>query len=1281
MPGLSQLKQFNQDLLAIGDETRRRAFLGERPVLVPIPKSVVDKDDSDDFVLGMPEFDEDGNIKVETPPEDDDFSDITGIVSDAPASVAESSNNVSNSLDAPDLTSLLNPVIDTSGGNNDIPDLSQFAEPELEEEIEDEPEEEASIADLSLDDLLKSTGFEMDNPAEEDFDFMTQEPEPEPEPVLVKEPEPEREIVGAPNLDFLMDNDVADDKTQNVEDESPVANDTDFEFLNDLETPAEPPKKEEPKEQETPQESEPPIQPIENFSLDDDLKVEPVKTVNLSTEPAGENFTFDDSDFEYDGDAIDLTASLPDDVAERDVDENVEQPQAAAEETGDFGLPGLDELDDIGDAGDFELDSGDEIPAEEDEGTAEEFSDAINNSSTSLLDSDDLDSSLDNLNFDIGDAAANTSDEFGLGEMPAETPSADDFSLDDISFDEPSADASPSAGEETADGGFDVDSLGDFGAEAEIPVSEQEMSSLAYEMEAPETTPASDSGLDFGMDSLSSDAPAETANFDVDSLLGDLGIDGDVSSNAGFADGVNSDAPLETFDTSEMEGMDFSIPATDAQLSGDTAGDANGEFEIAGYTDTDIAEDVRAKAPTVAAPQPTTKNKKSKKEEELPPDNTLTDEQYKKFLKNLSGYPLNVRIAIEDLLVKNEFTDDAEFEVVKKVLNKVPARQLAGHLEKMLDISISVPRDFERRSASEYEALKSSFQYQLKNRIIPIALVTILAGAVLFGLFQVGYRFVYKPLKANSLYKQGYTLIESNDYPQSEILFEEAVKYNLQKNWFYKYAQGYREHKQYDRAEKMYRNILYTFKHDKQAGLEYADMEVKDLANYEKAENILRREVLDYHVNDADALLALGDVFLEWATERDASKFEDAREQYASLIELYGQTNLYLSRMMRYFVRTDNLREVLQLKEHFIAQKKNPLSGPDWTEMSGYLLDKLFGPLSPSDEYLRRQIEDVREMLVRAVENDPDNPVAMYNMARYYIQLNNHTYAKAALQQALTAFKNATSLKQRDVYKHIDSFRLLGEQFVDEGEYLSAREIFTDGIALYQTAHDDSGLEGTSQIGELFADMGDIDYFVEGNNNNAYRNYVESVNLGNDTSAIRYKIGYIDYYRQDYDKALDSFLRSADGTAAGDDNLLLALGNTLSLRGNNYAAEGYYSRLMDQLEVERAQRDVLLPQIRSGDADFVELMMHAANNYGVSLYKLASQTGSSAQNAQAMVYLSLSMRAWDAMTRNQETLVRIGGSNLAEQNMSYMSRPISQFEPTIFTDLPRTLAGDEGLGR
>jgi tetratricopeptide (TPR) repeat protein len=1115
MPGLSQLKKFNSDILALGKEAELRASRGEKTSVIPIPKLIKDTDDSEDFVLGIPESAEDLSSSADEEASPDDFSDITG---SGKSSLQEGAAPAdSQKAGVPDVTELLNPLDlnDSSAGSSDVPDLSQFMEPPQVSEPEPEP---PSIADLSLDDLLSSSGFD---------ESSTEEVPPAMQDSVPQKDEP---VV---NSSSFAEPDVSADAFNEPETLEDVEQKSESATLEDV----------------GPEETEfrdPEEIPADEFQED--------------TERAPGD------DFDYAGQTLDMNTGLPDEVNETDAGKVSPEPEETRSAEGD--------------------------------------------SSSQGIHSDEK--------FDLPD--------------------------------------------------FDEDSIKEVSS-AEVPVENKTT-------QTEESAPLADSGdlnlPDIGMEEFNPD----TFDFNLDDT-------GTRKNPAVEETPPEESVPPEKFDTSDIAGLDFSIKDTDTKLADDEKSDfelgkgsdfkeENADFEIPGFSDTDtIKEDKngRIKLPT---PDFT-----GAAEGDKPGKNTLTDKQYKQFLSNLSDYPLNVRIAVENLLVRNEFTDDAQFEVIEKVLNKTPARQVASHLEKMLDISIPVPRDFERRTASEYEVYKSSLQYQLRNRIIPGLIFGILALLLVFGLFQAGKNFVYKPLKANKLYKEGYALLQSDEYPQSEMKFNDAVKYELQKKWFYRYARGYRSHKQYQRAEKMYRNILYCFNHDKPAGIEYAQMECDDLENYEKAEEIAKREVLDYHINDSDGILLLGDIYLAWGTEKDPLKLEDARKQYSSLVQLYGQTNLYMSRMMRYFIRTDNLREVLQLKERFYPKEKS-LNAQDWTELSGYLLDKLYGQLAPADEYLRTHIEDVKEMLVRAVEADPSNPVAYYNLSRYFVQMNNSSSAIQTLEQAIDTFKKAPSLHRRDTYKEIDSYRLLGEQYTKQKEYLKAQEKYTDGITLFTDEHDSSGLEGNGQIGRLYADAGDIDYFIHGNLDSAYDEYTTAVSTDYATPSLYYRIGYIDYGRGDYDKAVGSFIKvGADNPQ--DNHLLLAMGNTLSLRNDNYASQGYYERLIDNLDTERDQKGLLLPQVRADQAELVDLYLKASNNLGVTLYRLARRTGSSTLNAEAMVQLTTSMRAWDAMTRNQTTMVRLGGSNLAEQNMRYMSHSVPDYEPAIYTDIPRILGGEEEL--
>ena len=1273
MPGLSQLNQFKKDLLSLGDEITLRAARGEKPVDVSIPDTIEDKNDSEDFVLGMPEIEAEPEISQA----DEDLSDLAGLTNQS--AFDSNSNEAAPSFEAPDMSSLLNPIEapDDSASDMGMPDLSMFEDAPVEEEpevVEEEPEE-ISVADMGLDALLSGAGF--DQPEE------TPEPEAEETQAQIDlknfEDVPDLDSLGVPDSTEEV---IPEAEAVPVEEPEPLENLAETEKPEALETPVD--NRSEIEKDLGMDLSSIPSKPAENAepSLDDLLG-----NIEFDEPAAGENtITADDISAPLDFEIPENTDDVPDIENLPDLDEPEELGNAEELES-----PG-----DLEEAGSLEEPETLEVPEELEEPEA-------------------LDEAAEEAEMPFETADTDTN-----AEAVEDTTGLGDFEMPDIPEQPVETETSDTTSETGDSGDFgNMGDLGDFDDGGSF--DEDENSSPTEVAPAPETTEQtgttepSEPAMDFNMDDMDFGAPMDMGagqmddqapvDFNAEDIIPDFGDDFATEDSSGDSstdgtedveslDELDENQPIETFDTSEMDGMDFGIPDTDTQMNGGaSAGDfelgghddfaMEGEFEIPGFSDVTTAKEEKSK-PAMA----TSSKGKSKRglpvpdfsgaeeSEDLPP-NTLSDAQYKQFLKNLSEYPLNVRLAFEDLIVQDEFTDDAEFEVIEKILNKAPARQVASMLEKMLDTSIPVPRDFEHRTAEEYEAYKKSLSYQLRNKIIPGMLVGIVALLLCWGIFNFAKNCIYKPLKANSLYKQGYALLQADEYPQSEMKFEQAVTYRINKKWFFNYARGYREHKQYQRAGAMYERILKYFKHDKAAGLEYADMELNDLANYERAEEIVRRQVLDYHINDADGILKLGDIFLEWGTEKDPAKLEDARAQYATLIQLYKANDLYMSRMMRYFIRIDDLRNVIQMQKRFEPREKS-LTAEDWAELSGYLLEKYYGPLAPSQEYLRYEIEGLRGLLLRAVKTGPNNPIAHYNLAKYFINSGESGAVEQTLQNAIERFNTIPSMKKRDLYKYIDSYRLLGEHYIGTTDYLQAQEQFAEGISLYTTERDNAGFEGTPDIGKLYKDMGDIKYSISGDYDEALMNYKYSVELENDSPSIRYRIGYIQYKNKNYQEALGSFMKAGDGNIK-ERNLLLAMANTLSLRGDDYAAQGYYNQLIDTLDTEIAKYGVVFPQANVKDYDIVNTYLSASNNYGVTLYKLAKRTGNSGLNAQSIVQFQQSLRAWDALTRNQETMVRLSGSNLAEQNIQYITHPVPDFEPAIYTDISKTLTDNERL--
>ncbi len=1166
MPGLNQLKKFTNDMLNIGDEVKIRAQRGEKPAVVPLPEGISEEDDSEDFVLGLPDSSKDSQKD----------SDSTDDILSAP----DSSEQDSDTSDSFDLDSLLN---SQNTAADSMPDLSDFLdEEETPNPPEEEKPEETPLEDLDFESLLKA--------AENSKDKIQEE-----------EPEIDEQQAADEESDFSV---------------------PDLEEFSDLAS----------------------IEKSETETNDDKNKE------NKETEQ--KQSSIPDDEFSFDGDAIDLNADLPDEFAELD--------GSAPEDDFEMDSSLKDEIPE--DAETFEEKPAENQDFSEAEDSAELQADSDKDSESSeSISSNDFD--LPDFGSDSGSSFNSINEELPEAKTAEETPDAqnnegaeNNFSEDFGSLEQPEQENSTEENSPFSASDFDIPDIGDFesadNAASLTDTDGADSSAELNSMEAENDSAAQEilKGLNLPVDA-SDDVPSE----DYSNALEGLEGAGDIDFGSPVVNIEDEFKPTQAKVNNPED--DFILDSED--------------FNIPGFSDTQTAAFDKKGRPKVDVVDFSKAGAK--------PKNTLTEEEYEKFRKNLSAYPLNLRLAVEDLIVKNEFTDDAVFEVIEKILKKTPARQLASQLEKMLDISIDVPRDYERRSVAQYEAYKQSFQYQLKNRIIPGAVLTVVISIVCALLFQAGVLFIYKPVMAGMLYKQGYTLLENNEYPQSEAKFTQAVQYRSVKKWFYKYARGYRAHKQFDRAEAMYKNTLKVFKHDKPAGLEWAEMELYDRANYEKAENTVRREVLDYHINDPDARLLLGDIFLEWG-ETDKSKYDKARDTYLELAQgakSAKESDLYMSRLLRYFIRTDNLKNVIELKQRFFPREKS-LVAKDWTELSGYLLDKLYGPLSRADEYLRAKIEDVKAMLDIAIKLEPQNPTVHYNMARYYEHNSNFEPARRELQTALDCFDKLEFRTKKTVYQEIDSCRILGELFADVRQYIKAQEVYTRGITLFQNEHERTGFEGDLNTGKLYADMGDIEYFISGDMDAALKNYEQAVVNKNGTPGINFRIGAINYNKQNYLSALE-FFNKAYEKVKNDPNLLLSLANALVLRGNNNAAQGIYSQLLSILDSEKVHHEMLFPQQKEEDNSLVEMYLKVNNNLGVVLYKISRRTGKSQKNGNSFACFAESIRAWDALTRNQQTMIRLGGSNLALQNSKYITASRADFEPAIYTEIPKTLVGEKVL--
>jgi len=205
----------------------------------------------------------------------------------------------------------------------------------------------------------------------------------------------------------------------------------------------------------------------------------------------------------------------------------------------------------------------------------------------------------------------------------------------------------------------------------------------------------------------------------------------------------------------------------------------------------------------------------------------------------------------------------------------------------------------------------------------------------------------------------------------------------------------------------------------------------------------------------------------------DPQRYEDARKAFAKLIALYGRQDPYLERMLKYFIRTDNLKETLPLESYFMASGKTKIAAETLAELGGYLLNKQTQVVDGVPDPDIAQIQGVRDVLTRAILRDPKLPEGYYQLARYYQRFGSPVEERKTLEDAIKVFDQAEERSPQRMGYHIDTYRRYGESLISQKEDFLAQQQFQRGISLYEDALKRKLLEKKDEYGRLYADMGD----------------------------------------------------------------------------------------------------------------------------------------------------------------------------------------------------------------
>jgi hypothetical protein len=164
---------------------------------------------------------------------------------------------------------------------------------------------------------------------------------------------------------------------------------------------------------------------------------------------------------------------------------------------------------------------------------------------------------------------------------------------------------------------------------------------------------------------------------------------------------------------------------------------------------------------------------------------SLSEGEFEKLRETIANYPLNLRIAIEEIIAEQAIEPKLMSSLINLLVRGGAPKEAASLAGKILNRSIPIPKGFEKKTGEELETEQSSFPYVFVHKFLPVLRLFMVIALLAASVFYLGYTFIYTPLRANSIYKQGYELIPTGAYAQANERFNRAFQIHRQKDWFY----------------------------------------------------------------------------------------------------------------------------------------------------------------------------------------------------------------------------------------------------------------------------------------------------------------------------------------------------------------------------------------------------------------------------------------------------------------------------------------------------------------
>ncbi|MCF7928550.1 MAG: hypothetical protein K9L68_06225, partial [Spirochaetales bacterium] len=490
-----------------------------------------------------------------------------------------------------------------------------------------------------------------------------------------------------------------------------------------------------------------------------------------------------------------------------------------------------------------------------------------------------------------------------------------------------------------------------------------------------------------------------------------------------------------------------------------------------GITSEEGAEEL---APFAAEESETTEEAEEAIEEAEAAELSLSDQDFLAVKRTLAGLPRNLKLAIEELVGEEELGGERLSKLTTMLIEGESPKALAAYVGRITGKTINIPRGYERKSTRELEEEQQTFGYFFRTRIFPVLRTVLILAVIGVLLFVLGRRFIYAPIMAKNLYEEGYEYLLQEEPERAESRFVRATerwarphgRTRLMRKWYYRYAQGYTDTRQYDFAEHKYLQIISgmsllnevlpeggpsvdpdiawrkiteryanvppelnqahpdhqqflrnpagwfpPFSWDRLPFIELGRLESRYLAKYDSAESLFTA-VLEEDYTDYDGLILSGDNYLRWArsypadTQTALEKYDQARRSYAELYSRHGGSSKGYEiqhRLLYYFISADRETDGTTGDLDYFSSILG-IAGA-MTSDSSWPINPFLVALTADYFFDAGSPQDMNELLTAALNRRSvldQAPELHYELARYYGFFEEPERERSTLQNALS---------------------------------------------------------------------------------------------------------------------------------------------------------------------------------------------------------------------------------------------------------------------------------------